>query len=93
MTDVVAEELPSKLQAFIEAVEMKIAMHQQSAVQSAHPATSPSPKPKTPISQVCEQCVGQLSSEERAQLHQILESAQISGLTYWRRDRTPIPPE
>jgi hypothetical protein len=45
----------------------------QSAVQSAHPATSPSPKPKSPISQVCEQCVGQLSSEERAQLHQIPE--------------------
>jgi hypothetical protein len=72
MTDVVAEELPSKLQAFIEAVEMKIAMHHQSAVQSAHPATSPSPKPKSPISQVCEQCVGQLSSEERAQLQHIL---------------------
>jgi hypothetical protein len=71
MTDVVATELPSKLQAFIEAVEMKVAMD-QTAVQSVHPATTPAPKPKPRISQVCEQCVGQLSPEERSQLHRIL---------------------
>jgi hypothetical protein len=72
MTDLVAEELPSKLQAFVDAVETKVVAMHQTAVQNAHPATNPAPKPKPRISQVREQCVSELSPEERGQPHHIL---------------------